>query len=755
MHANLRKLSFFLLFYLSVNIGLVGQAENSEGVKVGLALSGGGAKGLAHVGVLKVLEEAGIRPDYITGTSMGSVIGGLYAMGYDVATLDSLVRAQDWDRVMSDRIPLDEVVMEEKIYFENELIEFPFDGIRIKAPSGLIYGQEISKLLNKLTLPAYEIEKFEELPVPFQCIGSDIVKGEALILNEGVLPEAMRISMAIPTVFTPIKQDSILFVDGGLIHNFPVKEVKDMGADIIIGVYTGRKLADEENLESFSDILLQSVFLLGIQDAELQQELCDVYIEPELGAYSALDFNEYDSIIHKGEKAARVQFERLKELGQFLKQYQKPANRKTPKAVDSLFVDQIEVEGNRLVPTSQIRGRFGLEPGHYHRVDEIEAGIDALFGTNYFKRVTYRIRKRAGENILRLRLIEKAATNLRLALNYDSYLEAGILFNLSFRNSLLPASRFIFGAKIAVNYRLNMDYLKYLDDRQETAVKLNVHFNRDEIPIYQDGIQSQEFRVFDFLMDLRAQRRVGDNFLTGIGIQREQLSFRPQAGTNLEFENLNYTNHNVYAFATYNSLDRNNFPRAGTQVDLVFKGINHFDSRVKSFQSTNPVDADSLFNKETYFSLRFQMKSYLPTGERSQFRVSPFLGVLFNSKNAFEDFFLVGSPSEVSRRSVPFYGLDANELVAESMVGGNIGFEYFVRDNLMVSLDASVGWFSLPLGFRSTILPVPDLFLAGTGLTFGYDSFLGPIRFSFMLPAYTEGGIPGKLRTFLHIGHRF
>lgn len=748
-----RILSVFLFLLFSLSFCFA-QIRQDSTIKLGLVLSGGGAKGLAHVGVLKVLEEAGIRPDFITGTSMGSIIGGLYALGYDAQTLDSLVRSQDWDRVLSDRIPLSQVVFEEKLFFENELIEFPFDGFKLKAPGGLIYGQEISKLLNKLTLPYYDVEKFCDLPVPFQCIGADIVKGEAIVLEDGILPEAMRISMAIPTVFTPIKKDSILFVDGGLIHNFPVVEAKDMGADIIIGVYTGRKLADKENLESFSDILLQSVFLLGIQDAELQKSLCNIYIEPELGEYSALDFNEFDSIVHRGETAAQAQLEALEELGVFLSQNQNPPPTKTPEPLEGLYIDTIRVEGNKLVPVTQILGRFGFKPKSYMRIVDIEGGIDDLFGTNYFKRVTYRIQKVNDQNVLKIILVEKAATTLKLALNYDSYLGAGVLFNFTFRNSLLPASRFIFGGKAAVNYRFNIDYLKYLDKTQKFAVNARIHFNRDELPVFQEGIRSQEFRVFDFLIDARVQRRFGENLLVGIGGQREQLSFRPIAGTDLQFQGLNYINHNYYLFASYNSFDRNNFPRSGTRVNGEFKGLSLFNFEIEEPQGSASAQ-DSIFNRDPYFSLKLNGTTYLAIDEKSQLRISPFLNVLFNSKNAFQEFFLVGAPNEVTRRSIPFYGLDANELIVEGAVGGGLGYEYFLRENLMLSLDANIGWFNLPFGINNQLITDSDLFLTGIGITIGYNSFLGPIRCSFMLPAYSEGGIPRKLRTFLHIGHRF
>ena len=264
------SLSLFLAIPLSY-----AQPADATRPKVAVVLSGGAAKGIAHIGVLKVLEEAGIQPDIITGTSMGSIIGGMYALGYRADTLEKLILALDWSEVLSDEIPLEKVNFEEKPYFKNHLLELTFQNGHIQAPTGLIYGQQVELLLSRLALPAYTIEKFEDYPIPFQCVAADIAEGEPVILDEGYLPTALRSSMSIPTMFTPIAKDSLLLIDGGLIRNFPVEEAVDMGADIVIGVYTGWKQAELEDLGDLSNIMLQSAFLLSLKDAEAQTPYID------------------------------------------------------------------------------------------------------------------------------------------------------------------------------------------------------------------------------------------------------------------------------------------------------------------------------------------------------------------------------------------------------------------------------------------------------------------------------------------------
>ena len=340
----MKRSTQLLIFLLVITIYFRAQSQElPHRPKVGLVLSGGAAKGMAHVGVLKVLEEVGIQPDIITGTSMGSIIGGLYAIGYRADTLEKLLLGLDWDRALSDRIDLQSVLFEEKNFFENQILQLSIEDGKIQAPSGLIRGQQILSLLTRLSLPAYRIEDFRQLPIPFRCVVADVISAEHLTLDRGCLPEAMRASMSIPSVFTPIKRDGALFIDGGLIRNFPVEEAKEWGADIIIGVYTGRLKAEPEELNSFSNILMQAGFLLSIRDAEAQLPLVDIYIEPDLRGYESQDFKKADSIIVRGEQAARLQFDRLKALADSLRALGPSPNPPSLSAIDSLCIDHIVI----------------------------------------------------------------------------------------------------------------------------------------------------------------------------------------------------------------------------------------------------------------------------------------------------------------------------------------------------------------------------------------------------------------------------
>ncbi len=723
--------------------------------KVGLVLSGGAAKGIAHIGVLKVLEEAGIVPDYITGTSMGSIIGGLYAMGYSADTLQQIILQQDWDKVLSDRIPLDEVVFEEKPFFENALLELPFNGWKIKVPSGLIYGQQINNLLTELTLPAHAINHFHQLPVPFECVGADIIQGLSVPLREGFLPDAMRASMAIPTIFTPIIRDSLLLVDGGLVHNFPVTEAKNMGADIIIGVYTGARRADIEKLNTLTGIVTQSVFLLGIQDAEREVHLCDIFIEPDLDGYAAQDFKKADSIIVQGERAARAQFDQLKALADSLNALG-PASA-IPRVVrlDSICIDRIEVEGNKEFSGVEISGEFGLYPGHYVTPEFLGQCVNNLYGTNYYETVDYRIKQMGDINSLVIKVQEQAPISLKAAINYDSYSEAGFLLNMTFRNWIAPASRLMVTGKIAGNYRLNFSFLKYIGKTKRTALFANLQFNRDNIPIFRNGLRNEEFNLFDMPLDVGIQRRLGKNAMFGGGFQREQVRFRPVAGTELAFERLSYRNYNVFGFYQLNTLDRNIFPTKGTILSLELKYLrnNRFD--VENYNPPVPISADSVFAFDPYTKFMFSSKSFIKLHSRASLILNPFLGIIFNPNNTFGDFFLLGAPDALNRRAMPFHGLNPNEIVAQSILGANVGYQHFLRDNLMLAFDVNAGFYTQPNVLRNDFSNAEFLSIVGGSVSVGFNSFIGPVRLAFSLPFYAEGDVRDKLRTYIILGHRF
>lgn len=255
-----KHLSLILVLLPVLFLALPALAQERK--KVGVVLSGGGAKGVAHIQALKVIEEAGIPIDYIVGTSMGSIIGGLYSIGYTPQQLDSMVRKQDWMFLLSDRVKRSAMSLNEREKSEKYVFSFPFTKSPKDAVSGgIIKGQNLANLFTELTVGYHDSVDFNKLPIPFACVSQNIVNGEQIVFHNGILATAMRASMAIPGVFTPVRKDSMILIDGGMINNYPVDVARSMGADIIIGVDVQNNLKGIDKLNSAPDILSQIIDL--------------------------------------------------------------------------------------------------------------------------------------------------------------------------------------------------------------------------------------------------------------------------------------------------------------------------------------------------------------------------------------------------------------------------------------------------------------------------------------------------------------
>ena len=224
-------------------------AQNRK--KVGVVLSGGGAKGVAHIGALKVIEEAGIPIDYVVGTSMGALVGGLYSIGYTPQQLDSIVNAQNWKFLLSDTPDPETTLLSEKLKEEQYLLSVPIAGKSAHvSDAGIIKGRNISQLLSELTVGYHDSISFNRLPIPFACVSDNIVNGSKVVFHNGILATAMRASMSIPGVFAPVYLNGKVLVDGGLIDNYPVDIARQMGAEIIIGVDVQNPLMKADELTS-------------------------------------------------------------------------------------------------------------------------------------------------------------------------------------------------------------------------------------------------------------------------------------------------------------------------------------------------------------------------------------------------------------------------------------------------------------------------------------------------------------------------
>ncbi len=313
MNMRLPFLSFLLSSLIFTQSAFSQIDSLQERPKIGLVLSGGGAKGFAHVGVLKMLDSLQIPIDYIAGTSMGAIAGALYAIGYSGFDLEKLAYRNDWQEIFTDKPPRPDLPYFQKEQEGKYQLEFGIQGVKPTPPSGLIFGQKICLLFSSLTFPYERITDFDKLPIPFRCVAVDLVTGNQVVIKNGSLAKAMRASMAIPTVFSPVGWGDSLLVDGGLLNNLPVDVVKEMGADIVIAVDVQSPLLERKQLTSALSVLEQTVSLVGIDRVKENLKQVDLLIRPDIAKFTAADFDNMKirEIVRRGDEAARQSISQL------------------------------------------------------------------------------------------------------------------------------------------------------------------------------------------------------------------------------------------------------------------------------------------------------------------------------------------------------------------------------------------------------------------------------------------------------------
>jgi NTE family protein len=731
--------------------------------KIGLVLSGGGAKGIAHIGVLKVLEAEGIIPDVITGTSMGSLVGGLYAMGYRAAELEEIVLNARWEELLGNSIPLDKITIEEKAYYGRFIAELPISGLKIQVPKGAIEGQKLSELFSRLTRGAHHIQDFNELPIPFACMAADITNGEPVKLSTGSLPVAMRASMAIPSIFTPVKIDGRLLVDGGLIRNFPVQEAIEMGADIVIGVNVSSGFMKEEELKSMFDLILQSSFMVSNFDTEDQKKQVSLLIEPELANYSAGSFTEAAGIIAKGEAAALQHISLIREVAAMLKTYGPlPVSPQRFPSPDTVRVSKVQVSGNEQVPDEYIKDKLRLEANNWLSLNKIEERIDVLFGTRYFEKITYEFAPSPEGTVLVVRVVEAAPAKVKVALHYDSENGGGFTMNYTARNLLLAGSRLIVEADIAERPRWNTNFLKYIGQRKNFAALVGLDFLRSDVFGFANIDNSNAIFKNNFLAYYaRLQSANAQDFHYGLFLQQVHSRETPRVTTLVQIDDRNtfdigwidrtrYRSANTGLFFELNTLDKQFFPTKGwhlmvkatylfgVQYQIQFlPAFDSLSSLVEPFLQNNDfvqgyMDITRIFRRSNRFS-------WLLKG----------VGV-WNSRDDINlvDRYQLGGFNPITRNTLEFPGVAPFEYTLQNFALAKAMGQYRFLDNIY--LQGSVNYVRAQGGDGNQPFHGRP-FLWGYGLSLHYDSLIGP----FTLGVGKSEGRESNLRGYLSMGFKF
>ena len=698
----------------------------TKDVKVGLVLSGGGAKGLAHIGTLKIIEEAGVRIDYIGGTSMGAIVGALYASGYSATELDSIFKTVDFNAFIQDELPRAAKTFYEREDAEKYAVTLPFDKFKIDLPKGLSKGQNFYNQFSRFTAHVNEIQDFNNLPIPFFCMSTNIETGKQVLLDKGYLPEAVAASGALPSVFNPIELNGVLMTDGGVTNNYPLKEIREKGAEIVIGVDVQDSLMPKEQLNSVTNIMLQISNFKTYEAMRAKVSETDLYIKPSIEDFSVLSFDQIDNIIANGEKAAFAKYEKLKNIA--AQQKSPPKKITIPNGSENILVNDLIISGNERYTRAYIKGKLKLKTPSITTYEKLNEGINNLSATGNFDRVNHKLTdtKEGKELVLNI----KESNNkmlLRFALHYDDLFQTAALVNVT-RKSLFVDND-VLSADVALgdNIRYNLDY--YVDKGFYWSTGLKASYNKfnkaidfDFIGQFREipnlNINTIDIEYGDFNVQAYAETLLQQTFSVGLGVEYKHLNIISETfGKDKDevprtvFDDSDYWS--VFGYIKLDTYNNKYFPKQG----FLFEGDIH--TYLFSTDFTNDFNEFSIakaeFGYATTLFNNLAMNISLEAGTK----------IGDASLNSL-DFLLGGCGAKKINNFIPFYGYDFLAITGQSFAKTLITLDYEVLRNNHINLSANFANVGNKLFSTGRWFESPEF--SGYALGYGLDTFAGPIQ---------------------------
>ena len=700
--------------------------------RIGLVLSGGGAKGFAHIGVLKVLEKAGIKIDYITGTSMGAVIGGLYATGYNAAQIDSIFINTNFTELVNDYIPRTSKNFYEKRNDEMYAVSLPFNNFKVGVPLAISKGMYNYNSLNQLFQTVREVDDFSKLPIPFTCYATNIETGKEVILNSGYLPQAVWASSAFPTLFSPVEIDGKMLVDGGISNNYPVESVREMGADIVIGVDVQDDLKNKNELREATRILVQITNLQMIENMKGKSKLTDIYIKPEVSQYGIIEFDKGSEIVKIGEKKATEFFDELSKYSSGLK----PEDYKPLKNISEFInLNNIQVNDLKNYTRTYIIGKLGFNINEKISYTDLRSGINKINATQNFESIGYKLVKiNENKTDLILDLKENEIKNfVKFGLHFDNLYKSAILANLTRKKTLFKNDVALLDVILGDNFRYNFEY--YLDNGFYTSFGVKSKFNSFTKNITTDfnkgktlnqlGISSLNINNNDLINQIYVQTVFKQKFQIQFGAEYRHINLRSETLLNNSqiFENSDY--YSAFANLKFDSLDDKYFPKKG----LYFSG--EFQAYVNNNDFENKLNPMSIVRGELIFAKSFYKKTTIKLQSEVGFNIG-------NREFTFLNFVMGGYGFAQTVNFKQLYGYDFLSIGSNSFLKNTatIDYEFFKKNHLNFAANfANIG----DNLFRSTNqIEIPKY--SGYAIGYGIQTVVGPIEIKYSWSPETNKG---------------
>lgn len=713
--------------------------------KVGLVLSGGGAKGYAHIGALRVIEEAGVHIDYIGGTSMGAIVGGLYASGYSADQLEQLLRSVDIMQELQDAVEREDRTIYEKVYNEKYLLSISMQDFSIQLPTALSDGQRVHDLFANWTADVGHIRDFDKLPIPFLAVATDIESGDDVIIETGMLAEAMRASAALPGVLSPYELNGRLLTDGGVSNNYPAGEVKAKGMDYVLGISVEADPLKAGDIKSVGDLIMQIAFFQANRRNVEQYDLTDLDIKPQLDGFSVLSFSDIDTLINAGYLAALEMKPQLDSLA--ARQRGQPSTRDTSdvKIPGYLNVRRVKITGSEELSDRQVLSYWDEKlPGRISWEDFRE-GLTALHVTGRYANINYRWTYTDDSmDEVDLELIFEAQSTfgqqLRIGLHYDQVYRGNLLLNLTLYDVLIDNAltsldliagnrlRYRFDYRInringsAFGLRSRLDYADVGFDVPDTRI--------DPLRVTLDEL---DFRFSDIESELYWDIRQTQNSFTGVAVAAKYYSTQSDQLSSADTTGLFALSNDWFfvpkVYLLYDKLNKTHFPMRGFKLN----------AEARAIRELSGDESGWAFNADLDFLGMVQV------AEKQSIGLDLSLGGFLDRSSLPYRYYLGSNNQKLMNNFKPFPSLTLGQASGNRLAMAELFLRWRLFSNHYLHLGARTAHLGNPNELPSSI--DAGWITAGV-LSYGLDTPLGPVELTYGYG--TEGG-----HLYFNLGHWF
>ncbi len=678
--------------------------------KIGLSLAGGGAKGFAHVGVLKILDSLGVKVDYISGTSMGAIVGGLYASGYTGKDIEKIVMETDFYNLLSNSDNRAESSFFNKSV-DKYLLKVPIKNGKVTLPSSISSGQKNIYLLKELFKNVSNIQDFSKLPIPFLCVATNLESGKTKVFENGDLPEAILASSAFPSLMDPVKIGDSIYVDGAMTVNYPSEFLKKKGIDIVIGVDLNQGLSKRDKINSIVDILNQVIDFGIVKETKNQLKYTDVNIKPNLEGLNSTSFDKKNKILKSGYDEAMKYMEILDKLPK--KNFDNLRMPVNPIFSNIYKIDDIEVENNKIYDKDYIIGKMTLKLPSSQTYGSINKMIDKLYATNNYKIINYEIIQKDNKNVLKLFVTEdNNRLFLKFGLHYDDIFKSGLLANITVKRLLFKNSSISIDGVFGDKSRYYVNY--FIDNGYIPGIGLNASGMSFDLKS-QDKLAYETWNWYRTELFIQSTWR--NKLAIGGGISYDVFN-----GKNLFTGDRRKTDYlNPYVFLKGDTQDSKTFPKRGYYTNIEAKSYDFIESGTK----------------EKSFQIKADIRGNFPITKFLTYRLRTFYGVSFNTVDDFYQYHLGGIFEQNLVNFVKFNGYEFGEASNNNVFTVGNDFQFNFMKNYYVTASLSVG--NLFDNFNDANFI--KINYSSFGITAGYDSPFGQVKLNYSHAFKSKPGI--------------